>query len=99
MKKKLAVGGRFYLGVPLAKKNMLCFNAHRYFHPATIISAAVPDLTLESFSCIHGDRGFYRKYVVEQDSLENLNQIFDITEKFIERDNVGLFVFRKTHLL
>lgn len=99
VKKKLAVGGRFYLGVPLAKKNMLCFNAHRYFHPATIISAVVPDLTLESFSYVHSNLIKYKKYIAEQDSLENLNQIFDITEKFVERDNVGLFVFRKTHLI
>ena len=99
VKKKLAVGGRFYLAVPIAKKNLLYFNAHRYFHPATIISATVPDLTLESFSCTHGDRGIYRKYISGYDPSENLNQVSDIAEKFINGGNVGLFVFRKTHLL
>jgi SAM-dependent methyltransferase len=54
----LAPGGWLYLAVPVGRQRV-CFNAHRIFHPRTIVEACAP-LTLVSFSAVGDDDRLYR---------------------------------------
>ena len=63
VKRKLAVGGRFYLEVPIGKNERVCFNAHRIFRPSTIVETATPELELERFSVIHAGQSSVKHYI------------------------------------
>lgn len=52
IKRKLKVGGTFYLSVPVGNEDKLRFNAHRIFKPLTIVNELKPDLSLYEFSYI-----------------------------------------------
>lgn len=52
IKRKLRVGGTFYLSVPVGNEDRLEFNGHRIFNPMTIINEMIPELTLYEFSYI-----------------------------------------------
>lgn len=53
LRRILAPGGRLYLSVPVGRQRV-CFNAHRIFHPATIVAACAP-LRLINFSAVGDD--------------------------------------------
>lgn len=44
--------GHLYFAVPVGKTEKVCFNAHRIFHPRTIVES-FPSLTLENMYLIH----------------------------------------------
>lgn len=52
IQRKMAVGGYFYLGLPIGKVEKVCFNAHRIFSPQTIVNE-LSQLELLSFAYIH----------------------------------------------
>lgn len=75
----LKKGGKLYLSVPIGPHNKLCFNAHRIFHPKTIVET-LDLLTLEHFSYIKD----YRIYDADPlDYTENADYL------------CGLFIFYK----
>ena len=81
----LEVGGYFYLGCPIAKKENICFNAHRIFDPIKIleIRCIKENLFLENFDFID-DKG---------------NLSYDINPEDISSDTkygCGIFTFVKT---
>ena len=52
VKRKLKVGGKFYLSVPVGRKDRLEWNAHRIFNPCSILAEMLPEVTLSEFSYI-----------------------------------------------
>ena len=52
IKRKLKVGGTFYMSVPVGSVERVQFNAHRIFHPMTIVNELTPELILHEFSYI-----------------------------------------------
>lgn len=52
MQRVLKKGGRLYLSVPVGRTEKVVFNAHRIFHPHTIISA-LPELVLEKMAYVY----------------------------------------------
>lgn len=75
----LASGGRLYLSTPVGRERV-CFNAHRVFHPQTILSL-FGTLSLIEFSFV-GDDGRLH----EQQSLSGADD---------QEYGCGLFVFKK----
>lgn len=80
----LQVGGRLYLGVPVGPENKVVFNAHRIFHPMTVINQ-FSELQLLEFSYVEGAN------VVNVP----LNQIERVSSR-LEADTCGLFEFSKS---
>lgn len=54
IQKKLKIGGRLYIGVPIGKERV-CFNAHRCFNAQTIVDC-FSKLKLLEFSCAAGGK-------------------------------------------
>lgn len=80
LQRVLEPGGQFILGTPVGRE-MVCFDAHRIFSPATIL-AMFPELVLEQFSLIDdSSQGILR------------DASFDTAAKCDY--GCGLFVFRK----
>ena len=52
IKRKIKVGGTFYLSVPVGIEDRVQFNAHRIFKPITIINEMTPEMELHEFSWI-----------------------------------------------
>lgn len=52
VQEKIAVGGYFYLGLPVGKEDRVCFNAHRIFKPGTIVEQ-LNKMQLCSYAYIH----------------------------------------------
>lgn len=52
IKRKLKVGGTFYLSVPVGNRERVQFNAHRIFYPLTIVNELLPELELYEFSYV-----------------------------------------------
>lgn len=76
----VAPGGTLLLGTPVGRER-LCFDAHRVFHPRTIV-AAFPDLTLEHFALI-------------DDAGSGVAENADFDRAASCEYGCGLFVFRK----
>lgn len=93
VKRKMKVGGKFYLSVPVGPKDKVVFNAHRVFNPATIAREMLPEVSLHEFSyienwkintCLSGD--------IKLDDLESVAKTLpDIKNNGV----VGLFAFKK----
>ena len=93
VKRKMKVGGKFYLSVPVGPKDKVVFNAHRVFNPATIAREMLPEVSLHEFSyienwkintCLSGD--------IKLDDLESVAKTLpDIKNNGV----VGLFAFQK----
>jgi SAM-dependent methyltransferase len=60
LQRLVAPGGRLYLSTPIGRER-ICFNAHRVFDPATILSY-FPELSLAQFSYV-GDDGRLHEHV------------------------------------
>lgn len=77
--------GKLYLGVPLASENKLIFNAHRLFHPRTIIES-FDKMELVDFRIVYSDS--YCATIVEIEDIDRkCSSIPDYT--------CGLFEFIK----
>jgi hypothetical protein len=63
LERVLQPGGRMFLSVPVGRERV-CFNAHRVFAPATILSF-VPALRLKSFSLVDDGGRFYADESIE----------------------------------
>ena len=83
MERVIKAGGRLYLSVPVGNDQKLCFNAHRVFHPRTIIYS-LPNMRLEKFAYVHN-------MSIKEVELADIDTIH---ERMGEYD-CGLFVFRK----
>ena len=93
VKRKMKVGGTFYLSVPVGPQDKVVFNAHRVFNPATIAREMLPEVSLHEFSyiadwkintCLSGD--------IKMDDLESVAK----TLPEIKNNGVtGLFTFKK----
>lgn len=75
----LAKGGILYLGTPIGPENKLCFNAHRIFHPKTIVD------TLDRLELVHFS--YIKNYKIFEADPMNYLEKADYC--------CGLFVFRK----
>ena len=71
-----------YLAIPTGKKDLLRFNAHRFFNPNTIIES-VPDLELEHFL-------YLNDWKLTEIDLKKGNNIILTTD-----ETCGIFIFRK----
>lgn len=90
IKRKIKVGGLFYLSVPVGAEDKLVFNAHRIFRPITIINELDPELSIQEFSYIRNWR---------------INTCFDgeydadvldfVTKNHLAAGVTGLFAFKK----
>lgn len=80
----ISTGGHFYLGLPIAPRNVLKFNAHRLFSPLTIINE-LDEMELISFSYIHD----FKINEVIPPRIDNNNI------SMIKEEDCGLFCFRK----
>lgn len=77
----LAKNGKLYLSVPVSNKDTTFFNAHRIFHPQTIIMA-LNDLNIVSFSLVTDQGTFIENATVEDAEKQHYG--------------CGMFVFQKT---
>lgn len=101
VKRKIKVGGQFYFEVPVGKRDRVRFNAHRIFRPATIVETLAPTLQLERFECVHNGESKVTPYFFGEGKSfsETLQQIENITDRFIGEEDDGIFVFRKTRMV
>lgn len=75
----LAPGGYLYVSLPVGRERV-CFNAHRVFHPATIMSA-MPELTLVRFALVDDDSQFHEISTIDLGAAQEYG--------------CGMFVFSK----
>lgn len=80
LERVLAPGGRLYFSVPCSGDERVEFNAHRVFHPDTIIQAFA-GCTLKAFSLVKDDGQLYTDV--------------DPSAAAAERFGCGIFVFEK----
>lgn len=91
VKRKLKVGGNFYLAVPVGREEKLVFNAHRIFNPMTIINEMAPELILHEFSCVAN----WKIYTLFKGGGD-VAALKSIVDSRLVGDYVtGLFTFRK----
>lgn len=93
IKRKLKVGGTFYLSVPVGNVECVQFNAHRIFKPMTIVNELVPELILHEFSCIESA---YSKIVTCFKGGGDLSVLERV--KIPYKYTTGLFTFKKISL-
>ena len=93
VKRKMKVGGNFYLSVPVGRQDKVVFNAHRVFNPATIAREMLPEVSLYEFSyiadwkintCLSGDI-----------KLDDLESVAKTLPEIKNNGATGLFAFKK----
>ena len=78
-------GGTFYLSFPIGSRERVEFNAHRVFHPRSVLSwPGSENLTLEEFSWVDDQGDFHGNSSIEESIASNLNY------------GCGIYVFRKS---
>lgn len=83
----VAPGGVFYLSFPIGSRERVEFNAHRVFHPTSVLNwAGSEHLTLEEFSWVDDGGNFHQGSSIEAAASSYLNY------------GCGIYVFRKTPL-
>lgn len=92
MKRVLTEGGKLYLSVPVGKEEKVMFNAHRIFHPTTIINECGPELVLEEFSVVHNNLQL-ETYICRQFVNESVIEFME--HHVIGPYDCGIFVFKK----
>lgn len=90
IKRKLKIGGTFYMSVPVGNVERVQFNAHRIFHPMTILNELTPELILHEFSYI--DEPATKIVTVFKGG--DLSAVERVT-KFLGGYVTGLFTFKK----
>ena len=91
IKRKLKIGGTFYLSVPVGNKERLQFNAHRIFKPLTIVNELISELELREFSWIDVPN---TKIITCFKGGGDLSVLEDVT-KNLGKSSTGLFTFKK----
>ena len=91
IKRKLKVGGTFYLSVPVGKTEKLVFNAHRIFYPMTIINELVPELELSEFSFVENWK--INTFFKGGGNLAAFEKL--VANHFTSEYVTGLFAFKK----
>ncbi len=91
IKRKLKIGGMFYLSVPVGSVERVQFNAHRIFHPMTIVNEMTPELILHEFSVIDEPDS---KIVTVFKGGGDISAVEHMT-KFLGKYIAGLFTFKK----
>ena len=91
IKRKLKIGGTFYLSVPVGSVERVQFNAHRIFHPMTIVNEMTPELILHEFSVIDEPNS---KIVTVFKGGGDISAVEHMT-KFLGKYVAGLFTFKK----
>lgn len=92
IKRKLAVGGTFYMSVPVGDERVR-FHAYRIFHPRTIVDEMAPELVLREFSFV--DTPNCRIETCFQGSDSGDVDWDAVMRDKIGHERTGLFVFRK----
>lgn len=107
IKRKIKVGGTFYLSVPVGAVEKVRFNAHRIFHPMTIVNEVFPDLILHEFSyidtgnsrietCFKGGSGVASLDLFMQHYISDYRAVLDfVTKNKLGNERTGLFTFKK----
>lgn len=97
IKRKIKVGGSFYLSVPVGHEDKLIFNAHRIFRPSTIVRELEPELSLQEFSYIAHQR--INTCFVDGADQNVLESVSDNALKFEGKGGfTGLFAFKKLRM-
>lgn len=92
IKRKLKVGGTFYLSVPVGNRERVQFNAHRIFKPLTIVNELLPELELYEFSYIDVPNTRIVTCIKGGSDIPILNYV---TQNLLGEYMVGLFTFKK----
>ena len=92
IKRKLAVGGTFYMSVPAGDERVR-FHAYRVFHPRTIVDEMAPELVLREFSFV--DTPNCRIETCVKDGNGCSVDWDAVMRDKIGHERTGLFVFRK----
>lgn len=92
IKRKLKVGGTFYLSVPVGNVERVQFNAHRIFKPITIVNELVPELSLHEFSYIDLPN---TRIVTCLKGRADISALDYATKHRIGEYMTGLFTFKK----
>ena len=93
IKRKIKVGGTFYLSVPVGNRERVQFNAHRIFKPLTIVNELLPELELYEFSYIDVPN---TRIVTCFKGGNDISVLDYVTKNLLEGDRTGLFTFKKT---
>lgn len=91
----LKTGGRLYISVPVGQKDKVCFNAHRVYHPQTIIDTLnqmqIIEMSyiegMDTKTCIYYDFET-KKLKINQENMKNIPE-------YSKGGNTGLFEFVK----
>ena len=94
-KRVVALDGYLYLSVPIGKHETVMFNAHRIFHPKTILHNLSPTFTLLEFTLLHD--GNRTTFDFSQSSSQDIyEEIFnEISNNLIGDYDCGIYVFQK----
>jgi len=92
IKRKLKIGGTFYLSVPVGSEERVQFNAHRIFKPLTIVNELVPELSLYEFSYIDV---LNARIVTCFKGGSDISAVDCATKQRLGRYMTGLFTFKK----
>lgn len=93
VKRKMKVGGTFYLSVPVGPKNKVAFNAHRVFNPVTIAAEMLPEVTLHDFSYIANWK--INTCLSGNVNLDDLAKVAETLPEIKNAGVTGLFTFKK----
>ena len=106
IKRKIKVGGTFYLSVPVGYE-CVRFNAHRVFNPMTIVNELLPECILQEFSyidvqnsrietCLKSTTSFLNLDLFMQSYVDYCRSTLDfVTKNKLGPQRTGLFVFKK----
>lgn len=92
IKRKLKVGGTFYLSVPVGNRERVQFNAHRIFKPLTIVNELSPELELYEFSYIDVPN---TRIVTCFKGSKDISILDYVTRNELGEYIMGLFTFKK----
>ena len=68
--KMLQAGGKLYLSFPIGTSDQVLFNAHRIFHPKTVLDWAPAELILERFDYVDDSGELFLNVVLNDLSVE-----------------------------
>ena len=106
IKRKLKIGGTFYLSVPVGKQDHVRFNSHRVFNPISIVNEMLPECILQEFSyinlqnsrietCLKNTACLLSLDLLIQSSLSDYHSVREIVNKNTFGIRTGFFVFKK----
>lgn len=93
IKRKMKVGGKFYLSVPVGRQDKVVFNAHRVFNPVTVAREMLPECLLQQFSYIGNWR--INTSLSDYVDLKDLAEVAKTLPDIKNNGAMGLFIFKK----